>query len=279
MNCAYLLRTSDLFHNRQEEKLKSNQKDGKSIGPEDVKLEDKNNHRDVGSAFKDSDDSGSNSYDSEEDEEEDESNDGRSKSFRKPGLPLPPKFNIGQSFKDPFSAIIAERAEIEKEEKELKEKEKKLEKRRKINIELSKRDMKRYEIKAIEFDWLFNSTDGKAFLVALAKTQHIDIFSVPTIAAIITYLWDYYRKQIIYQVLIPFLAYFVVFLIYATWINHEKNLEGKDWNDQDGDYFRTNTALFIFTGAGILWMGYFELRQMIYYKWKYFTSFWNWVDI
>ena len=177
-----------------------------------------------------------------------------------------------------FSDIITEKNKIAQEEKDLKAREKKIEKERIINIEKNKKGMKRYEIKAIEFDWLFNENEGKDFLKALIKTENIEIFSVSTISNIILYLWGYYRLQIVLQVLIPFLIYFTVFILYSTWVNHEKNQEGSD-NGDNKEYAIANLTMTILVILGILWMGYFEFRQLCYYKLGYFGSFWNLIDV
>ena len=98
----------------------------------------------------------------------------------------------------------------------MKAREKKIEKERVINIEKNKKGMKRYDIKAIEFDWLFNESEAKDFLKALIKTEKNEIFNVSTISNIILCLWGYYRFQIVLQILTSFLIYITVFTLYST---------------------------------------------------------------
>jgi hypothetical protein len=40
-----------------------------------------------------------------------------------------------------------------------------------IEFEKERRKMKRFDIRAIEFDWIFNRKEGAAFMKILAKTQ------------------------------------------------------------------------------------------------------------
>ena len=137
--------------------------------------------------------------------------------------------------------------------------------------------MKRYNVRAIEFDWLFSQM-GKDLLKALANTRNVEIFSVSTISNIVMLLWSYYRSQIVIKVLLPFLAYFVVFILYSTWINHQRK-QRKLNNGDDADYAISSLFMIILLIFGILWMGYLHIRYIIYFKLKYFSSFWNWVDI
>jgi len=48
------------------------------------------------------------------------------------------------------------------------------------------------DIKAIEFDWIFNQSQGSKFLKALADCEDIEIYSNNLIKLIITFLWSYF---------------------------------------------------------------------------------------
>ena len=146
---------------------------------------------------------------------------------------------------------------------------------RKKQKEAKKAGESRCNVEAIEFDWIFDDDYGKKFLVALANTEDIEVFSVEIIKNIIMFMWTYYRIAIAKWVMIPFIFYFLWYIIYATWIK-----KGKDESSQTyGNYGRTDLAFCIIL---LIWFAYFiyiEIRQMLYYKLKYFTNFWNLIDI
>jgi hypothetical protein len=150
-----------------------------------------------------------------------------------------------------------------------------LEKKKK-KFEKSRRDgLARYEIKAIQFDWIFNEDEGKNLMVALSRTDDLEIFGVKVIKYVITYVWKFYRRAIFIQIFIPFILYFICFLLYGTWINLEKDKEDSEGSDYSIGNYALIAIIFIF----ILFFSYLEIRKMIYYKLSYFRSFWNILDI
>lgn len=165
-----------------------------------------------------------------------------------------------------------QREEKEKAQQELimAEKQKLYEERDKQR-EASKRGLKRYNIFAIEFDWLFNEQHGRDFLVDLTLTQSLDIFGIDIIVKIILFLWMYYRRAIVLNILLPFLVYFIAFLIYATYIYHEKEEE----NDRDDPWYSINTILIVVILICIIYNILFEVRKLFFYRSKYFRSYWN----
>ena len=110
------------------------------------------------------------------------------------------------------------RKHLSKEEQEKKKKEdkekldenlKKLKQDRKKQKEARKSGQTRCNVKAIEFDWIFDDDYGKKFLVALANTEDIEVFSVEIIKIIIMFMWTYYRVAIAKWIMIPFIFYFL----------------------------------------------------------------------
>ena len=135
--------------------------------------------------------------------------------------------------------------------------------------------MSRWIVEAVEFDWIFDDDYGKKFLVALAYIDDIEIFSVDIIRNIVMFMWGYYRKAIALWIMIPFFLYFVTYIVYATWIKRGKDEGGEMWRNY-------GTIDLVFCIVLLIFIAYFifiEIKQMIYYKIKYFTDFWNIIDI
>jgi len=176
-----------------------------------------------------------------------------------------------------ISAAELKEQEISKKKREeaLKIEQKQLEKDLKKQREAKTKGLTRYEIQAIEFDWLFDDDNGKKFLIALAHTDDIEVFSVKIIQHIIFFLWSYYKMAIALWIMFPFILYFIMFIIYATFINNRKAVE----SDSNGNYHRTDLAFVIILLVLVAYNIYIEVRQMIYYKVKYFTTFWNLIDL
>ena len=170
--------------------------------------------------------------------------------------------------------------EEQKKQKEAQEKKlaaelKKIKHERKIQKEAGKVGLTRWNVQAVEFDWLFDDDFGKKFLVSLANTNDIEVFSVEIVQNIVMFMWKFYRRAIAKWIMIPFLFYFITYIIYATWIKKGKDESDLKW----GDYGRTDLAFCIILLIWFVYFIYIEFRQMIYYKIKYFTNFWNLIDI
>ena len=91
----------------------------------------------------------------------------------------------------------------------------------------------RVEVKAVEFDWVLSQKQGGPFLDKLRRTKNLAYFEIEVIKDVILFQWKYFLPRIILFLLIPFLAFFILFILYTTWILDEKFNEGSDgdWND------------------------------------------------
>jgi hypothetical protein len=76
---------------------------------------------------------------------------------------------------------------------------------------------KRVSVKAVEFDWIFNTKHGNKFMETLAITKNLNLFKIPVIEDVILFQWHYFRIAIISLLFVPFILYFILFGIYATW--------------------------------------------------------------
>ena len=134
--------------------------------------------------------------------------------------------------------------------------------------------LKRVQIKGIEFAWIFDSPECNEFLKNLSETKNIDIFGLSIISDFILFQWTYFKQMIILKLLIPYVVYFVLFCVYATWIMHERSQES---NDDDTFHilgYIGGAVLLIFN---IFW-AYIEIKQLTFYKYDYFRDFWNLLD-
>lgn len=157
-----------------------------------------------------------------------------------------------------------------------------------VNYETTKQNLQKYDVQAIEFSWLFISDDRKRFLDSLARSPDLEIFSLKIVENIIQLMWTYYRIVIFAFSLIPFLIYFVTFLIYATWIQREKSKE----SDKTGRYHQGNYALCALILLMVILNTVLEGKKIVYvinqmFKseftlrpvYKFFSSMWNIINI
>ena len=174
-----------------------------------------------------------------------------------------PKLKTAEKIEKQKEILLIEKEELDKEVNNFEKKSREL-------YERTKQSMKKYEVKAIEFSWLFKPQPRKRLLTALAKSSDIEIFSLEIIQMVLLFLWTYYKKVITLFVLLPFLLYFVVFILYATWIQQEKEAE----EETDGSYHAANLALIIIILINIGINAVLELNKMTYSVIEYFRSFW-----
>jgi len=97
-------------------------------------------------------------------------------------------------------------------------------------IDEEQKPYKRVTVKAIEFDWIFNSEEGNKFLANLSETDNINIFGYDIIKDIILFQWSHFKSTIIYKLFIPYLFYFLIFILFSTWIIHRKHHENDENN-------------------------------------------------
>jgi hypothetical protein len=157
----------------------------------------------------------------------------------------------------------------------------------KENYEKHKDSLQKYEVKAIEFSWLFKSEDRKKFLTELARSPDLEIFSVKLVENIVHFMWSYYRIVIFIFVLIPYLIYFVTFIIYGNWIQEQKYKEA----DNNGKFHQANYSLASIILVMAIASAAQEIKRLVYaiqvaielnsfqYVSAYFKSFWNIITI
>ena len=147
--------------------------------------------------------------------------------------------------------------------------------RKKPRIKASEGDSEmRVEIKAVELDDIFVGESSRMWMKALTETENIDIFSLKVIQAIIFFQWKYFKRMIIWKVFVPFIAYFLLFIVYGSLMLRNKASE-TEWGP-----WSTGTLVFsILVLIMAVYMAYIEVEQLKFHKWDYFSSFWNLVDL
>jgi hypothetical protein len=139
-----------------------------------------------------------------------------------------------------------------------------------IVAEQEEQDFKRIEFKLLEFDWIFRGESAKMFIEELAQTSNDNIFQVESIQVGIRFLWDFYQPEIIKKIYIPYMVYFLCFVIYASFI----------FESAIGE-----VAKYIFAVPCIgysAYILYMEVKQFFDQGKKYFempSFIWNFIDI
>lgn len=82
----------------------------------------------------------------------------------------------------------------------------------------NKQEIKRVEVTFVEFDWIFKGESGKLFVDALANTRSEVLFEVESLKFVIKYLWSFYFYRLLGLVFLPYIVFFIAFLIYATYL-------------------------------------------------------------
>jgi len=103
----------------------------------------------------------------------------------------------------------------------------------KVDALQEEQKLKRVEVTAIEFDWVFRGPRAKKFVKFLGETDNLDLFLIPTINAVVMYQWQFFKPAIIKKIFFPFLIYLSMFMLYANYFLTKK-LEERDQDLANG---------------------------------------------
>lgn len=166
---------------------------------------------------------------------------------------------------------VQDNREFEKEKlKEQKKMQRLREHRRNI-----KRKMKPIEIRALEFDWLFNEREGARFLNKVANSDSIDLYSLEIIRNIIDFFWGYFKPKIFVYNFIPFILSFILTIVFVTYTHDERVQEGEKW----GKFYTANFVVMAALAFICLYQIFLELLQLKNKGFKYFKSGWNLITL
>ena len=111
-------------------------------------------------------------------------------------------------------------------------------------------------------------------LKLLSETENIDTFSLKVVQAIIFFQWKYFKQAIVLKVLLPFIVYFVLFILYGSLL-----LRNKAHEDSWGPYSIATLVFSILILGFAAYMAWIEYEQLKFHRWDYFKSFWNLIDL
>ena len=144
-----------------------------------------------------------------------------------------------------------------------------------LALQDSVKSYERVMIKAIEFDWIFNTKEGDEFLGSLADTENSKLFGIEVIKDIILMLWSYFKMHIIFKLLVPYFLYFIIFLVHTTYIIKNEHYESSESQPYHIAAWVFGVTILVFN---VYW-AYVEFTQMLFHKIGYFKSFWNVLDL
>jgi hypothetical protein len=124
----------------------------------------------------------------------------------------------------------------------------------------------------MDIAWMIKKTgsnkDGKPYLDFLAETDNDEIFAIPIIDTMITYIWKIYFYRIRNLIFFPYMCYMLFFIFYATYITeHYKRKEEEEhfYSFKIADYILIAIILILYLYHLVL-----EIMQIIYSKAAYF---------
>ena len=132
------------------------------------------------------------------------------------------------------------------------------------------------EIKAIPFEWIFESEGRRNFIASLHNCDDLDIFSLQIVKILIYFLWNSWRYLVFLYLFVPYLIYFSVFVVYVTYIHKNKINSVGNYSDSFGiAEIIWIMIIFMF----IIYQLLYEVTQILYNRINYFLSFWNLLDL
>ena len=160
--------------------------------------------------------------------------------------------------------------------------------------ELLKFELQPAVIKSMDFDWFFNpkrkglekygekkqgdqvnqSLFVRSFLDYLCTTNSSKPFECEAMQNAIFVYWDFYKKVTILKHFVPYVLFFILYAIYATYFVPEKHKESA----QDGKF---HILCWTFGAISIIfnfYWTYIEIIQLISDKWEHLKSVWNYID-
>lgn len=88
--------------------------------------------------------------------------------------------------------------------------------------EAEKSNIKQVEVKLLDFNWVFIGDNAARLLRVLSTTENDSIFAQAQIRVFVDFMWQGYYDAIFSQLFLPFICYFLSFILYTTYFAHHK---------------------------------------------------------
>ncbi|CDW73665.1 wd-40 repeat protein [Stylonychia lemnae] len=140
---------------------------------------------------------------------------------------------------------------------------------------LSERNVNVYAIRA---DWILLTKEGDDFLKKLSKSENLELFSLESIQTIVKFQWKIYKAAIIRKLFIPFLVYFIAFILSMTMLYQRVSSDEIEIIDDNNKLLNFILVVGVILPLQLYFLAN-ELRQLINQGFKYFNEFWNYLDL
>jgi len=81
-------------------------------------------------------------------------------------------------------------------------------------------NLKQVEAKILDFNWIFVGDNSARLIKILSETDNDEIFATAQIRVFVDFMWQGYYDAIMEQLFIPFVFYFVSFILYTGYFSH-----------------------------------------------------------
>ncbi|TNV87690.1 hypothetical protein FGO68_gene14441 [Halteria grandinella] len=115
-----------------------------------------------------------------------------------------------------------------------------------------------------EFGWLLRGETGTQFISYLTnQSSESNLFKMKSIQVIIDSQWNRFRRKLVYQHLLPFILYFILFILFSTVVNPnnlslKRCLEYHQTHKEEGRFY---LDFHIFTGVGLLVLNLYFIQN------------------
>jgi hypothetical protein len=82
-------------------------------------------------------------------------------------------------------------------------------------LEEGEKPLKRVQIEALDFDWIFHDDNAKVLLSLLSSSANTKVLTRKTIKTFIDLMWAHYQKAIIRYIFFPYCFYLVTLSLLA----------------------------------------------------------------
>jgi len=126
------------------------------------------------------------------------------------------------------------------------------------------------KVMGIELDYIFRGKRAKSFLQLIAYNKNLNLYKMKVIRNIVNFLWMYFKTPMFIFMFIPFVVYFSVYIVYATY-----SIQYKDTPPTLLNPILRWISLFLLL-YNLLFL---TLGRIWTLGWKFIKSVWIWFDI